>query len=30
MEKAYREIAKEARLVGAEDPKVDQFQLVKQ
>ena len=30
MEKAYQEIAKEARLVGAEDPKVDQLQLVKQ
>ena len=29
MEKAYQEIAKEARLFGAEDPKVDQFQLVK-
>ena len=30
MEKAYQGIAKEARLVGAEDPKVDQLQLVKQ
>ncbi|MCJ1271298.1 hypothetical protein MMC22_011198 [Lobaria immixta] len=29
MEKAYREIAKEARLVGAEDPNVDQLRLVK-
>ena len=29
MEKAYREIAKEARLSGAEDPKVNQLQLVK-
>ena len=30
MEKAYQEIAKEAKLAGAEDPKVDQLQLVKQ
>ena len=30
MKKAYQEIAKEARLVGARDPKVDQLQLVKQ
>ena len=30
MEKAYQEIAKKAGLIGAEDPKVDQFQLVKQ
>ena len=29
MEKAYQEIAKEAGLVGAEDPKIDQLQLVK-
>ena len=29
MEKAYQEIAKKATLVGAGDPKVDQFQLVK-
>ena len=29
MEKAYQEIAKEARLLGAEDPKVDQLLLVK-
>lgn len=30
MEKAYQEIAKDARLAGAEDPKVDQLQLVKE
>ena len=29
MEKSYQDIAKEATLPGAEDPKVDQFQLVK-
>ena len=29
MEKAYQEIAKRARLFAAEDPKVDQLQLVK-
>ena len=29
MEKAYQEIAKDARLVGADDPKVNQLQLVK-
>lgn len=30
MEKDYQEIAKAARLVGAENPKVDQLQLVKE
>ena len=30
MEKAYQEIAKEAGLAGAEDPRVNQLQLVKQ
>ena len=30
MEKAYQEIANDARLVGANDPKVNQLQLVKQ
>ena len=29
MEEAYQEIARKARLFGAEDPKVDQLQLVK-
>ena len=29
MEKSYQEIAREATLVGAEDPNVNQFQLVK-
>lgn len=30
VEKAYQEIAKEVRLVGVDDSKVDQLQLVRQ